>query len=213
MHQQTIRNAEEKVQRFFANDATGHDWYHTDRVRKVAIEIANHEGADASICELAALLHDVADEKFHESKENGEKYVREWLMTCGDREVNVEKVMNIITKLSFRGGGGQAPSCLEGKIVQDADRLDAIGAIGIARCFMFAGAKGDAMYDPSISPREHMTATSYRQEKSSAINHFYEKLLKLKNRMNTKTGEEIAKTRHQRLETFLDAFFQEWSGK
>ncbi|UTR14933.1 HD domain-containing protein [Salipaludibacillus sp. LMS25] len=208
-----ILNAENWVKQLFADDTTGHDFYHTDRVRKVARTIAKKEEADADLCELAALLHDAGDEKFHPSEEAGKLLVKNWLE---DQQVSIATIgdlLAIIETVSYKGGNNRPPASLEAKVVQDADRLDAIGAIGIARCFMFAGYKGEPMYLPELKPRDTMTNEAYRQERSSAINHFYEKLLKLSALMTTETGKQLARERHHFLETFLYEFFEEWEGR
>ncbi|MDG5789942.1 HD domain-containing protein [Evansella sp. AB-P1] len=203
---------EKWVMGLFKNDSTGHDWYHTDRVRKNAIHIGEKEGANLFVCEMAALLHDVADEKFNESEEEGLQKVEEWLLQQDVLEIERLQILSAIQTVSFKGGNNRKPATLEGKIVQDADRLDAIGAIGIARCFMYAGAYGDAMYHPDLLPRGEMTQEQYRNEQSTAINHFYEKLLKLKLLMNTETARKLAEVRHSYLENFLEEFLDEWNG-
>lgn len=208
----TVENAEKLVKKTFANDATGHDWYHTDRVRKNALYICEKEGGDPFICELAALLHDVVDEKFNENEEKAMEGLKVWLKGEGVTENETGEVISCIETVSFKGGNNREPSTLNGRIVQDADRLDAIGAIGVARCFMYAGAKGDAMYLPDTAPREEMTKEQYR-EKGSAINHFYEKLFKLKALMKTGTGRKLAEERHQFMEAFVDQFLQEWNSE
>ena len=213
MKRDVIVNAEEWVKELFSQDSTGHDWYHTDRVRKNALHIAAKEGGNLFICETAAVLHDAADEKFNLSETSGMEMVSEWL---SHQDVTIDEkreIVKVISTVSFKGGNNTQPASLEGKIVQDADRLDAIGAIGVARTFMYAGAKGDAMHLPNQLPRDEMTKEEYRQGKSSAVNHFYEKLLKLKNLMQTKTGRELAKERHQFLEVFLTEFNEEWAGE
>ncbi|MCR6106895.1 HD domain-containing protein [Salipaludibacillus agaradhaerens] len=208
-----ILNAENWVKQLFGEDTSGHDFYHTDRVRKAARTIAEKEGADAELCELAALLHDAGDDKFHPSEEAGKQFVKRWLQKQEVTNETIEKLIDIIETVSFKGGNNRPPASLEARVVQDADRLDAIGAIGIARCFMFAGYKGEAMYHPELKPRDIITKEAYRQERSSAINHFYEKLLKLSGLMTTETGKQMARERHQFLETFLHEFFAEWEGQ
>ncbi|MCR6110950.1 HD domain-containing protein [Bacillus sp. A301a_S52] len=207
-----IRHAENWVKQLFGNDTSGHDFYHTERVRKAARTIAEKEGADAELCELAALLHDAGDDKFHPSEEAGKLFVENWLKDHQVSNAITRDLVAIIETVSYKGGNNRPPASLEAKVVQDADRLDAIGAIGIARCFMFAGYKGEAMYNPDLKPRDIMTKEAYRQESSSAINHFYEKLLKLSALMTTETGKQMARERHQFLETFLHEFFEEWEG-
>lgn len=192
------------------SDPSGHDWWHISRVSKLAMKIAKEEKADGFICEMAALLHDVADEKLNNSEEEGLRKVAHWLNSIDIDQESTEKILDIISTLSFKGGGQPEMKTLEGKIVQDADRLDAIGAIGIARTFAYAGSKGELIYDPSIEPRSSITKEEYRNGRSTAINHFYEKLLKLKDRINTPFAKRIAEERHHRMEQYLEAFFQEW---
>lgn len=213
MNKEVLLEAENWVKDLFAHDATGHDWYHTDRVRKNALEIAGKENADLFICELAALLHDAGDEKFHNSEEVGRDFVSSWLLKQHLPKETMRNVMEAIDTVSFKGGANRPPEQIEGKVVQDADRLDALGAIGIARCFMFAGNKGDAMHIPHMKPRDQMSKEDYRNGESTAINHFYEKLLTLNSQMTTETGLKMAKKRHEFLETYLDQFHNEWTGK
>ncbi|WP_096435241.1 HD domain-containing protein [Alteribacter populi] len=212
MNQATvIKKAEQWAWDFFKHDHTGHDWYHTHRVRSMAVKLAEEEGGDPFICELAALLHDLADDKFYPDEETAKAAVKDWLI---NEQVNeVDLIVSIIASISFRGGKNTPPVTLEAKIVQDADRLEALGALGIARCFMYAGAKGDEMYDPEVNVREEMSLKEYREGKSTAINHFYEKLLKLRERMNTLTGKRLAYERHAFLEQYLHQFFAEWQGE
>jgi uncharacterized protein len=196
-----------------AHDSSGHDWSHVARVRRVALTIAEAEGADVFICELAALLHDVADYKIAGDEATGLARVRGWLAAQDCDTATSERVMGIIATMSFAGGARPAMATLEGQIVQDADRLDAIGAVGVARAFAYGGVKGRAMYDPDQPPRERMTAEEYRAQPAPTINHFYEKLLLLKDRMNTSYAREMAERRHQFMLTFLDQFYAEWDGR
>ncbi|WP_078595760.1 HD domain-containing protein [Evansella clarkii] len=212
MKKTVISNGENWVKTIFAGDSTGHDWYHTDRVRKNAVHIAQKEGGDIFICEMAALLHDAADEKFNESEASGLEKVSSWLDSQEITSEEKETVLEVIRTVSYKGGNNQDPVSIEGKIVQDADRLDALGAVGIARTFMYAGAKGDPMHLPEERPREQMTKEEYRQGRSTAVNHFYEKLLKLKDLMKTETGRELAEERHEYLKAFLHQFKEEWAG-
>jgi uncharacterized protein len=195
------------------NDSSGHDWWHIWRVTQSARAIAREENANEFICELAALLHDVADEKLIESESVGLQKVRDWLTANAVDEDVISHVMEIIATMSFKGGSQTPMKTLEGKVVQDADRLDALGAVGIARTFAYSGAKGQLMYDPKLPPREEMTAKEYRQGKSTGINHFYEKLLKLKDLMNTNYAKHLAEERHTFMEQFLQQFLLEWDGK
>lgn len=208
---QILQQAQEYARSVHEQDASGHDWWHVQRVTRIARLLAYLEGADAYICELSAYLHDVADEKLNESKEAGYERVQHWLKQAGVEVSDREAVLEIISTMSFSGGTGSAIRTLEGQIVQDADRLDAIGAIGIARTFAYSGWKGQSMYDPFISLREHMTREEYRKGKSTAINHFYEKLLKLKDKMNTESARLLADGKHQSLELFLQLFDKEWA--
>ncbi|MCZ8515709.1 HD domain-containing protein [Paenibacillus filicis] len=194
-------------------DSSGHDWWHVARVAAMAVKLAQLEGADAAVCELAALLHDVADEKLNESKEAGLAKVEGWLLRQGVEASVWSHVLDIISTMSYGGGGGQPMRTLEGRIVQDADRLDALGAVGIARTFAYSGWKGQAMHDPELAVRETMTAEEYRKGKSTAVNHFYEKLLKLKDLMNTEAARAVAEERHMVMERFLKAFYAEWSAE
>ena len=178
----------------------------------LAKSIAEKEGANLFICQMAALLHDIADEKLNESEEAGLELVREWLNKQQIDETIKNQILEIVRTISFKGGHGPKLTTLEAKVVQDADRLDAIGAIGIARCFTYAGAKGHLMYDPHLPPRESMSKEEYRHGESTAINHFYEKLLKLKDLMNTDEGYRLAEERHRFMEDYLRQFFSEWDG-
>jgi len=205
-----IHLAEQFAKEQLQHDSSGHDWWHCHRVRQMALRIAKKEGADEFVCELAALLHDVADEKLNTSKEAGIMKVRQWLETHVKDAHKLEHVLDIIATLSYNGGHHPPMKTLEGQIVQDADRLDALGAIGIARAFAYAGWKGHILYDPEAKPREVISAHEYRNEKGTAINHFYEKLLKLKDTMNTEWGKRIALQRHQVMEQYLAQFYQEW---
>ncbi|WP_411553686.1 DUF3658 domain-containing protein [Paenibacillus lautus] len=206
-----IRQAQDFARAVHEGDASGHDWWHVQRVTRIARILAHLEGANVYICELSAVLHDVADEKLNESKEAGYERVRHWLKQAGAEASDQEHVMGIIGTMSFSGGTGSAMHTLEGQIVQDADRLDAMGVIGIARTFAYSGWKGQSMYDPSVPLRERMTLEEYRKGKSTAINHFHEKLLKLKDRINTESAKLLADGKHQSLELFLEAYDKEWA--
>lgn len=193
-------------------DASGHDWSHTLRVWNLSITIAVKENADIFITSLAALLHDVADWKlFDGDEEKGLGVVEEWLVSMNADSKVIKQVREIISQLSFMGGGTPRPmTSLEGQIVQDADRLDAIGAIGIGRCFAFGGAKGRMMHDPATSPRLDMSQKEYKKSRSSSINHFHEKLLLLRDKMNTPTAKQMAERRHVVMVDFLGTFESEW---
>ncbi|MCM3719629.1 HD domain-containing protein [Fictibacillus phosphorivorans] len=213
MSNSIIEKTEEFVREKLKDESSGHDWYHIYRVTKLAETIAEHEGADRFICVMAALLHDIADEKIAGTEEEGLKEVKLWLESIALESKYIDHIVSIISTMSFKGGNQSPMQTIEGKVVQDADRLDAIGAIGIGRTFAYSGAKGQLMYDPNIPVREKMTKDQYRNEKSTAVNHFYEKLLKLKDKMNTEIGKKMADERHAFLEKFLEQFFEEWEGK
>ena len=208
-----LAHAEAFAREALAHDSSGHDWSHIERVLRVTRTIAHAEGADAYICELAALLHDVADYKIAGDEATGLARVRDWLDTQQADAATTARVMEIIATMSFAGGERPTMTTLEGKIVQDADRLDALGAVGVARAFAYGGAKGRAMYDPAQAPRERMSAEVYHAQPAPTINHFYEKLLLLKERMNTAYARQLAEERHQFMLTFLDQFYAEWDGQ
>jgi uncharacterized protein len=203
------------IRNLLSGDSSGHDWWHIDRVRRNALLLARAEGADLLIVELAALLHDIADWKFHDGDElAGARTAREWLTACRAEASTIDHVCEIIASLSFKGAGVPTEmKSLEGKCVQDGDRLDAIGAVGIARAFAFGGHFGRQMYDPEIQPELHQSFQAYKAKGGPTINHFYEKLLLLKDRMQTVTGRRLALQRHQFMEQFLIQFFTEWNGE
>ncbi len=192
----------------------GHDWFHIERVFNNAIHIANTEKVDLYIVALGALLHDIADSKFHNGDETiGPKVAREFLFQLNVDSVDIEHVVNIIENVSFKGGRTERSfSSLELDVIQDADRLDALGAIGIARTFNYGGFKNRKIYDPNIAPNLKMTKEEYKASTAPTINHFYEKLLLLKDRMNTRTGKRMAIKRHEYMEEFLKQFYDEWDG-
>jgi uncharacterized protein len=206
----TITQTEEYVKNLFKNEATGHDWWHIHRVRNLALKIADSEGGNRFIIEMAALLHDVDDWKISKNVKESKSLL--WLRKLNFHEQEIKNVLEIIDQVSFRGAGVETrATTLEAKIVQDADRLDAIGAIGIARTFAYGGNKARPIYLPEIKPENHNDFESYKKGTAPTINHFYEKLLLLKNRLNTKTAIELAKKRHKFMELFLDQFFNEWN--
>ncbi|PFZ13321.1 phosphohydrolase [Bacillus pseudomycoides] len=211
--QEQIQKTVAFVKNLLEKDASGHDWYHIERVHKLAISLSEKEGGDRFVIEMAALLHDVADEKLNESEEAGMKKVSDWLEGMNVTEEENEHILHIIMNMSYKGGHGGKVSTLEGKIVQDADRLDALGAIGIARTFAYGGAKGRLMYDPNIPPREEMTKEEYRKNDDPSLNHFYEKLLKLKDLMNTDAAKREAEIRHRYMEEFIEQFMKEWNAQ
>lgn len=208
-----IASASEWVREKLARDSSGHDWWHIDRVVRSARTIAQAEGADAFVCELAGLLHDVADEKLNDDPAAARRELEQWLASCGIHEAQATHILEIIDTMSFKGGSRPPMRSKEGRVVQDADRLDAIGAVGISRVFAYSGAKGRPIHDPDIAARESMTEEEYRSGRDTAINHFYEKLLKLKDLMNTDTGRAMAEERHRFMETYLARFYDEWDGR
>lgn len=193
----------------------GHDWFHIERVYRNALRIAEHENCQREVVQLAALLHDIADSKFHGGDESiGPKTARTFLESQHSDEATIDHVVKIIENISFKGGKTDRTfSSLELDIVQDADRLDAIGAIGIARTFNYGGFKNRPLYDPAIAPNLHMTKEEYKASQAPTLNHFYEKLLLLKDRMNTATGKKMAEDRHRFMEVFLAQFYAEWDGE
>jgi uncharacterized protein len=193
----------------------GHDWWHIYRVWNLSKHIAQTEKVNFFIVELGALLHDIADHKFHHGDEEiGPHIAREFLLSLDVDEDIIEQIENIISNISFKGGKHkQLFTSPELDVIQDADRLDAMGAIGIARAFNYGGYKQREIYNPTIKPNLNMTKEEYKQSKAPTINHFYEKLLLLKDRMNTKTGKIMAKHRHQFMEQYLEEFYNEWKGQ
>jgi len=192
----------------------GHDWFHTLRVHNNALLIAKDENVDKLIVVLGALFHDIADSKFHDGDETvGPKIARKFLFEHNVDSTIIEHIINIIENISFKGGNErQKFTSPELEVIQDADRLDAIGAIGIARCFNYGGFKNRPLYDPNIKPILNMSKEEYKNSSAPTINHFYEKLLLLKDRMNTKTGKKIAEKRHTYMKHFLNQFYSEWNG-
>ena len=193
----------------------GHDWFHIERVYKNALLIAQEEDVDITIVTLGALLHDIADSKFHDGDERiGPKMARSFLEGEDISEEIIQHVVKIIENISFKGGNTvKTFHSKELEVIQDADRLDALGAIGIARTFNYGGFKNRAIYNPEIAPKLDMTPAEYKASTAPTINHFYEKLLLLKDKMNTKTGKKIAKERHQYMVQFLEQFYAEWNGE
>ncbi|MEM8846956.1 MAG: HD domain-containing protein [Bacteroidota bacterium] len=192
----------------------GHDWFHIERVFKTAKKIAQVEEVDLLIVQLAALLHDIADPKFHDGDEEiGPKMASDFLRSQKVSEENVEHVSNIIRYMSFKNSldNSTSFSSKELQVVQDADRLDAIGAIGIARTFNYGGFKNRELYNPDIQPNLNMSKEEYKKSNAPTINHFYEKLLLLKDQMNTTSGKKIAQERHQFMLDFLNQFYKEWN--
>jgi uncharacterized protein len=215
MHTELISKTAEHMQSLFQQDTSGHDWWHIYRVWQNAKLIAASEpGINLEVIELGALLHDIADFKFHDGDEKmGGKVAREWLASQGADADLIDQVCHIVDNVSFKGAqvASQMQS-VEGKIVQDADRLDAMGAIGIARCFAFGGAKGRLLFDPTEVVEMHNSFDKYKNKSTSSLNHFYEKLLLLKDLMNTETGKRVALERHKIMENFVAQFKAEWEG-
>lgn len=214
-NQQIIKNTEAFVKNALKNAEGGHDWFHILRVWNNAKLIAKNENVDGFVVELGALLHDIADSKFHDGNESiGPEIAREFLENQQVDESIIVHIENIISNISFKGGNfEQQFNSPELEVIQDADRLDAIGAVGIARTFNYGGFKNRPLYNPEISPDLNQTKEAYKNSDAPTINHFYEKLLLLKDRMNTFTGRKIAANRHQYMEHFLNQFYDEWNGK
>lgn len=211
-----INKTIEFVKTTLADAEGGHDWWHIYRVWKNAKHIGQMEGdVDMLIVELGALLHDIADSKFHDGDEEiGSRTARDFLISVGQPEDVIEHVENIVRHISFKGAiEGQKWTSPELSVVQDADRLDALGAIGIARTFNYGGHKGRSLYDPNLKPDLEMTKEDYKSSTAPTLNHFYEKLLLLKDLMNTQTGKEMAENRHQFMELYLEQFYAEWEGE
>ena len=213
-HPEIIDQTVKFVKETLANTEGGHDWWHIYRVWQLAKKIASIEKTNLLVVELGALLHDIADTKFNDGDESiGPKKAREFLQSISVEEEIITHVENIIQHISFKGGNfEQAFNSTELAVVQDADRLDAMGAIGIARTFNYGGFKNRAIYNPNIQPNLNMSKEEYKNSTAPTINHFYEKLLLLKDRMNTATGKAMAAHRHQYMEQFLEEFYKEWEG-
>jgi len=209
-----IQKTADFIKQEFGDDSSGHDWWHIYRVWKNAISICERERADLFIVELAALLHDLDDWKFNESEDETPRRAQAWMEACGvDSQIN-QTVCEIIMHVSYKGAQVENKmNTLEGFIVQDADRLDAIGAIGIGRAFAYGGYKNRPMYDPETENQMHASFEQYKNSKSATINHFYEKLLLLKDKMNTATAKKIAEQRHEIMLKFLEQFMNEWEGR
>jgi uncharacterized protein len=212
-----IENTIEFVKSELKDAEGGHDWFHVERVFKNATSIAKDEKVDVFVVSLAALLHDIADPKFHNGNEKlGPKKAKKFLI---DQKVPKEigkHIVKIIKHISFKNTLEKDKKLFTSKeleVVQDADRLDAIGAIGIARCFNYGGFKNRALYNPEIIPNLNMTKAEYKNSDAPTINHFYEKLLGLKDSMNTVSGKKIAEERHRFMELYLQQFYDEWNGK
>lgn len=214
-HPEIIDQTVKFVKETLANAEGGHDWWHIYRVWQLAKKIATTEKTNLLVVELGALLHDIADAKFNDGDESiGPKKAREFLQSISVEEELIAHVEKIIQHISFKGGNfEQAFNSTELAVVQDADRLDAMGAIGIARTFNYGGFKNRAIYNPNIQPNLNMSKEEYKNSTAPTINHFYEKLLLLKDRMNTTTGKTMATHRHNYMEQFLEEFYKEWEGE
>lgn len=211
-----IQKTKAFARRRFKDAEGGHDWFHTLRVYNNAMNIAKSENVNLEVVALGSLLHDIADSKFHEGDETiGPKVAREFLFRNNVDSIIIEHVIKIIENVSFKLSlnNEQTFSSPELNVVQDADRLDAIGAIGVARCFNYGGFKNRKLFDPSIQPNLNMTKEEYKSSNAPTINHFYEKLLLLKDRMNTESGKRIAQKRHDFMEKYLEQFYAEWDGE
>jgi uncharacterized protein len=213
--QKIIKKTEKFVKDELYGEGTGHDWWHTYRVWKMSKNIAKKEGGDLFIIELAALLHDIADWKFNKGNiKASSKKTRNLLKDLKVDDKDIKHICHIIDNVSFKGKGVKNKiKTKEGMVVQDADRLDAIGAIGIARTFAYGGFRRREIYNPDIKPELHKSFKEYKNSKTTSINHFYEKLLLLKDRLNTKTAQKIAQKRHKFLENYLKQFMKEWTVK
>lgn len=209
--QQTAAFVQEKLK----NAEAGHDWWHIQRVWNNTKLILETEDADTLVCELTALLHDIADSKFHYGDEHiGPRIAGEFLQSVGLDKSRIEHVQQIIFNMSYKASLGQVDfHSKELEIVQDADRLDAIGAIGIARAFQYGGFKNREIYNPDILPQQQLSKEAYKNTTAPTINHFYEKLLLLRDKMNTNTAKQIAEHRHLFMESFLQQFYREWNGE
>lgn len=214
-NQEIIETTVSYVKQTLAGSESGHNWFHIERVWRNTKLIAASEQVNELVTELAALLHDIADSKFHNGDEQiGPATAKAFLQTLPIEKAIQDHVVNIVANISFKGGNhAQAFHSPELAVVQDADRLDAIGAIGITRAFHYGGYKNREIYDPAITPDLNMTKEAYKNSKAPTINHFYEKLLLLKDRMNTETGKKLAIERHHFMESFLNQFYREWNGE
>jgi uncharacterized protein len=205
-----LRETENYIRNYFENEGSGHDWWHIHRVRNVALKLAETEGGNTFIIEMAALLHDLDDWKLNDGSEISK--TEQWLndVTLADSE-KVE-ILEIIEQVSFKGAGVEnCAFSIEAKLVQDADRLDAIGAIGVARTFAYGGSKGRLIYHPDVKPVLHNDFEAYKKNTAPTINHFYEKLLLLRNLLNTNSAKQMAEKRHSFMENFLEQFYDEWN--
>ncbi|TAK96911.1 HD domain-containing protein [Patescibacteria group bacterium] len=212
---QIIKKTASFVKKRLSGEGTGHDWWHVFRVWRNAVTIGKKEKADLFVVELAALLHDIADWKFTDGDTSvGSNISQRWLKKMGVERVVIEHVCHIVEEVSFKGAKVKSKiKTLEGRVVQDADRLDALGAIGVARTFAYGGHSGRIMHSPDIRPVAHTSFKKYFNGQSTSINHFYEKMLLLKGLMNTRAGKMIAEKRHEFTKQFLNKFLKEWDGR
>lgn len=211
---QIIDKTADFIKEKFSGEPTGHDWWHMYRVWQLARHINKIEKGDQLVVELGALLHDIADWKFHADEEEGPKQAREWLESLDIDDAVIKHIEDIIRNVSFKGAKVKNKlNTIEGQIIYDADKLDALGAIGIGRAFAYGGANNSAMFDPDREAVMHETFEAYKNDKTGTINHFYDKLLLLKDKMFTDTGKKLAKHRHEVMEEYLKEFHKEWKGE
>lgn len=210
-----VSRAEAFVRARLEANACGHDFHHIERVRRLALRIAPEAGADPFLTEMAALLHDVADPKLNDTPEQGRRELTVFLDGCALPAAQRARLEDALERVSFGRGldGDAAPKSPELQAVQDADRLDALGALGIARTFAYGGSRGQAMHDPDLPPRVNLDQAAYRGGRSTSVNHFHEKLFKLKETMNTRAGRALAEERHRYMAGFLERFMAEWRGE
>lgn len=207
-----IEKTKDFVKEKLYGEGSGHDWFHIERVYNLSKFIAEKENADLFIVEMTSLLHDIDDWKFSNDTDTNTTTTENFLASISVPKNDINKIISIIKTMSFKGGVvDSTQNSIEGKVVQDSDRLDAIGAIGIARTFAYGGSKGRQIYDPSINPIEFTSLEQVKNAENHTVNHFYEKLLKLKDLMNTNTAKEIAQKRHKFMENFLEEFYSEWN--
>jgi uncharacterized protein len=208
---QIIQKTERLIESGFRSEGSGHDWFHVDRVRKMALRLGRMEVCDLFITEMAALLHDLDDWKLTGAESHYPSRAGKWLADMGVETEVAAHILNVIEDVSYLGAGTETPvRSVEAAVVQDADRLDAIGAIGIARTFAYGGHKHRLIYDPEVPPAMHHDFQEYKKSTAPTVNHFYEKLLLLKDRMNTPSAKVIAEQRHQFMDDYLTQFFEEW---
>ncbi len=208
-----LKQTQEYVQNLLEKEGTGHDWWHIERVYRNAELIMEEEVCDPFLVKMAVLLHDIGDYKLHDGVDKTREMVSSFLVGIGIELADIEEIISIIKQISFSENQHTKPSSIEAMVAQDADRLDAIGAIGIARAFQYGGHKGRALYDPSISPVLNHSAETYKKSTAPTVTHFYEKLLLIKDLMNTLSAKKIAEQRHRFMKDFLSQFYKEWNGE